>query len=133
MEGRSVKVTMDGAALGEIVSEGVILDEQNQTLATFRQRFRAWLGRPMLDVRIEIEPVACPRRLSLARVLWGALRLARRERRPDARRRTAFPTRPIMPGRCLPIFSKSGPASKTRLFFPADCRSISDMAREWSM
>jgi hypothetical protein len=60
MQAREVKVTVSGTVLGEIVSEGVILDEQNQELATFRQRFRAWLGRPMLDVRIEIEPKAAP-------------------------------------------------------------------------
>ena len=60
MEARDIKVTSNGAALGEIVSEGVILNEQNETLATFRQRFRAWMSRPMLDVRIEIEPVQSP-------------------------------------------------------------------------
>jgi hypothetical protein len=31
-------------------------DEHGETLATFRQRFRAWLGRPVIDVRIEIFP-----------------------------------------------------------------------------
>jgi hypothetical protein len=60
MEGRGLKVTANGSALGEIVSEGAILDDNNQLLATFRQRFRAWLSRPMLDVRIEIEPVQAP-------------------------------------------------------------------------
>ncbi|HKB01811.1 MAG TPA: hypothetical protein VKD90_06305 [Gemmataceae bacterium] len=55
-EGRSVKVTCSGAALGEIVSEGVIFNEQNEELATFRLRLRAWLSRPVLDVRIELEP-----------------------------------------------------------------------------
>jgi hypothetical protein len=60
MEARSVKATINGAALGEVVSEGVILDEQNQQLATFRQRFRAWLSRPLLDIRIEIEPTHAP-------------------------------------------------------------------------
>jgi hypothetical protein len=60
MEARQINVTINGAALGEIVSEGVILDEQNETLATFRQRFRAWMSRPLLDVRIEIEPKQLP-------------------------------------------------------------------------
>jgi hypothetical protein len=54
MRAKEVKVTSAGPALGEIVSEGAILGEQDQVLATFRQRFRAWLGRPVLDLRIEI-------------------------------------------------------------------------------
>ena len=60
MEARSIRVTMAGAALGEIVSEGVILNEQNEEIATFRQRFRAWMSRPMLDIHIEIEPKLTP-------------------------------------------------------------------------
>ena len=38
----------------------MLLDEQERELATFRQRFRAWLGRPMLDLRIEITPQQPP-------------------------------------------------------------------------
>lgn len=57
MQATSIQVTSTGPALGEIVSEGNILDEQGQPLARFRQRFRAWLGRPVLDIRVEIEPV----------------------------------------------------------------------------
>jgi hypothetical protein len=57
---RGVKVTSAGPALGEVVTEGVLLDEQERELATFRQRFRAWLGRPILDLRIEITPVRLP-------------------------------------------------------------------------
>jgi alpha-mannosidase len=60
MRATSVQVTSAGPALGEIVSEGVLQDEQGQTLATFRQRFRAWLGRPLLEMRIELAPVAPP-------------------------------------------------------------------------
>jgi hypothetical protein len=55
MKARSVTVTNAGAALGEIVSEGDILDPQNDVLATFRQRFRAWMGRPVLELRIELD------------------------------------------------------------------------------
>jgi len=55
MKARSVTVTNAGAALGEITSEGDILDPQNEVLATFRQRFRAWMGRPVLEVRIELD------------------------------------------------------------------------------
>jgi hypothetical protein len=60
MHASSVQVTLAGPALGEIVSEGTILGEQNQVLAKFRQRFRAWLGRPVLDMRIEIYPEQPP-------------------------------------------------------------------------
>jgi hypothetical protein len=50
-----IEVTRDGPALGEIVSEGRLVGEQDQTIATFRQRLRAWLGRPLLEMRIEID------------------------------------------------------------------------------
>jgi hypothetical protein len=64
MRGSSVTVTSVGAALGEVVSEGVLVDEHGEELAAFRQRFRAWLGRPILEMRIEIlprhEPVGYP-------------------------------------------------------------------------
>lgn len=52
---RDIAVTNAGTALGEIVSTGELLDEQNELLATFRQRFRAWLGRPVLELRIELD------------------------------------------------------------------------------
>jgi hypothetical protein len=60
MRAREIKVTAAGSALGEVVSEGDILDEQENILARFRQRFRAWLGRPVLDLRIEIQPERPP-------------------------------------------------------------------------
>lgn len=60
MEARSIRITANGTALGEIISEGVILNEQNEELATFKQRFRAWMSRPMLDLRIELEPKVTP-------------------------------------------------------------------------
>ena len=61
MRVQQIHTTSQGPALGEIVSEGVLLDEQEQPLAQFRQRFRAWLGRPVLDLRIEITPAQPPR------------------------------------------------------------------------
>jgi hypothetical protein len=56
MRCRSVTVASVGAALGELVSEGVLVDEHGVELAAFRQRFRAWLGRPILEMRIELTP-----------------------------------------------------------------------------
>lgn len=55
-----IHTTSQGPALGEIISEGVLLDAQEQVIANFRQRFRAWLGRPVLDLRIEITPTEPP-------------------------------------------------------------------------
>jgi hypothetical protein len=52
--------TSHGPALGEVISAGVLLDSQGQPLARFRQRFRAWLGRPVLDLRIDITPAQPP-------------------------------------------------------------------------
>jgi alpha-mannosidase len=49
-----------GAALGEVVAEGDILDEHDGVLATFRHRLRAWVGRPALEVRIELDPRHAP-------------------------------------------------------------------------
>jgi hypothetical protein len=60
MRAQSVQVTVNGPALGEVVSEGVLVDEQGQVLARFRQRFRAWLGRPLLELRIELSPDTPP-------------------------------------------------------------------------
>ncbi len=58
---KQIKTTSAGPAYGEIVSEGALLDEQEQVLATFRQRFRAWLGRPVLELRIEVFPEHQPK------------------------------------------------------------------------
>jgi hypothetical protein len=60
MRAESIQLVSEGPAVGEVVSEGVLLDGQNQPLARFRQRFRAWLGRPILDLRIEITPNQAP-------------------------------------------------------------------------
>jgi hypothetical protein len=56
----SVKVTSAGPALGEVVTEGTLHDDQKQVIAMFRQRFQVWIGRPMLDLRIEINPTKPP-------------------------------------------------------------------------
>jgi hypothetical protein len=56
MQATSIQTTSVGPALGEIMTEGTLLGQQQQVLARFRQRFRAWLGRPLLDLRIELFP-----------------------------------------------------------------------------
>lgn len=61
MRATSSTVTSTGPTLGEIVTEGELIDQtNNQKLATFKQTFRVWRGRPMLEMEIEIEPVKMP-------------------------------------------------------------------------
>jgi hypothetical protein len=60
MRAKEIRVTSAGPALGEVISEGVIVDEHEQVLASFRQRFRTWLSRPLLDLRMEIYPQHAP-------------------------------------------------------------------------
>ncbi|MBX9584782.1 MAG: hypothetical protein K2X87_31145 [Gemmataceae bacterium] len=55
MKATSVAVTNAGAALGEITTAGELRDAHDTLLATFRQRFRAWAGRPVLELRIELD------------------------------------------------------------------------------
>ena len=43
---KEIKTTSTGPAYGEIVSEGTLVNDHEEPLAAFRQRFRAWLGRP---------------------------------------------------------------------------------------
>jgi hypothetical protein len=73
---RSVRVTSTGPALGEVITEGVLVDEQERELAKFEQRFRAWLGRPILDLRLQITPQHLPEGYPWhayygARFAWG--------------------------------------------------------------
>jgi hypothetical protein len=60
MRCQQVQTTSTGPALGEIITTGTLNDEQGEPLAHFRQRFRAWLGRPVLELRIEITPIKPP-------------------------------------------------------------------------
>ncbi len=56
----AINTTHAGAALGEVVCEGTITDEHNAPLCNFKQRLRAWVGRPVLEIRIELEPIHQP-------------------------------------------------------------------------
>ncbi|MBI1833088.1 MAG: hypothetical protein HYR84_16735 [Planctomycetes bacterium] len=56
MVAKEITVTGVGPALAEVVSEGLIVGEQGQPFAGYRQRLRLWLGRPLLEIRIEITP-----------------------------------------------------------------------------
>lgn len=55
MKARTTAVTKSGLALGEAVSEGDLVDDHGDVLATFRQRLRAWVGRPVLEIRIDLD------------------------------------------------------------------------------
>jgi hypothetical protein len=55
MVARDIAITNTGAALGEITSTGDLIDERDEVLATYKQRVRAWLGRPVLELRIELD------------------------------------------------------------------------------
>ncbi|MFQ3593277.1 MAG: hypothetical protein SNJ82_08835 [Gemmataceae bacterium] len=57
MRASSVAVTACGPALGEITTAGELLDGEGKAVVRFRQRFRAWIGRPVLELRIELEPL----------------------------------------------------------------------------
>ncbi|WP_298859442.1 hypothetical protein, partial [uncultured Gimesia sp.] len=72
-----VELTCDGPGMGEIISTGEIYDQVSEsTLATFRQTFQLWRGRPVLDVKIELEVQTMPDgnpwdHYFAARFAWG--------------------------------------------------------------
>jgi len=55
-----VRITAAGPALGEVTTRGAIVDAHGDALATFTQQFRAWLGRPLLELRITLAPARPP-------------------------------------------------------------------------
>jgi hypothetical protein len=57
MKATSLAITASGPALGEITTTGEVLDTDGTPRVRFRQRFRAWMGRPVLEMRIELEPL----------------------------------------------------------------------------
>jgi alpha-mannosidase len=55
MRCQSVEVTCSGPSCGEIVTTGEIVDPSTQAvLSGFRQTFRVWRGRPLLELEIEL-------------------------------------------------------------------------------
>jgi hypothetical protein len=58
---QQIRTTSTGPALGEIVSEGVLIDAKDEVLGSFRQRFRAWAGRPLLEIRIDLKLTQPPK------------------------------------------------------------------------
>lgn len=72
-----VELTCSGPGMGEIVTTGEIYDQVSEsTLATFRQTFQLWRGRPILDVKIELDVQTIPDgnpwdNYYAARFAWG--------------------------------------------------------------
>jgi hypothetical protein len=103
MKATGVAVSHCGAALGEVTSEGVIESEHGEVLAKFRQRLRAWLGRPAIELRTEITPVHRPTGYPW-HAYYGA-RFAWRDDRAAAFRAVAGQTVPTTAARpCSPDF-----------------------------
>jgi len=56
MQVTSSEVTCAGPALGEIVTTGELIDQTNgRKLAGFRQTYRVWRGRPVVEIDIELD------------------------------------------------------------------------------
>lgn len=56
MKADAIHVKSSGPLFGEIQSEGTITGINQEIIAKFKQTVRAWLGRPMLELNIEINP-----------------------------------------------------------------------------
>jgi len=56
MRCREMNILSTGPALGEIETVGDIVDEQSgEVLSTYRQVYRIWLGRPVLDIDLTLD------------------------------------------------------------------------------
>ena len=54
---RSRTITANGPAFGEITTEGDLLaPDGKEKWATFKQTFRLWIGRPVLEIDVHLEP-----------------------------------------------------------------------------
>ena len=52
---RDVRVTLAGAAVGEVTADGDIVDDHDKVLATFQHRIRAWVGRPAIEISLTFD------------------------------------------------------------------------------
>lgn len=61
MKLESFNVKSVGPAMGEIETEGVILHPKNsQVMASYRQTVRLWRGRPVIEIKMTIQPETLP-------------------------------------------------------------------------
>ncbi|MGL4423087.1 MAG: hypothetical protein ACRCZF_20655, partial [Gemmataceae bacterium] len=56
MKANRVQVIAAGAAVGIVQAEGELVDEHGVTLAEYKQTIRAVMGRPVLELRVELKP-----------------------------------------------------------------------------
>lgn len=54
MLAKSTKVLSRGPARGELAVEGIFVDGQGQQIGQFTQTMRAWIGRPLIELEIEV-------------------------------------------------------------------------------
>jgi len=54
MMAKTTRVVSRGPARGELVVDGVFVDGQGQQLGLFTQTMRAWIGRPLIELEIEV-------------------------------------------------------------------------------
>lgn len=77
VRGVKAELTCAGPGMGEIVTTGELYDQVSDSpLATFRQTFQLWRGRPVLDVKIELDVQVQPEgnpwdHYYAARFAWG--------------------------------------------------------------
>ena len=55
MRATEVTTTLAGPAIGEITARGELLDAHDKRLAGFTQTIRAWIGRPALEIAVELD------------------------------------------------------------------------------
>jgi hypothetical protein len=117
MRATNIVVVSTGPALGEIATEGTLTNDDGETLANFKQRFRAWRGRPVLEMRIEITPLHPPQGYP-----WHAYYGARFTWRPDRTtlvrgiNGTAYPTTHTRPQ--TPDFLEIRQGKQSTVLFP---------------
>ncbi len=58
MAADQVRVTNASTVMGEITSTGRLLDRRGKTLAKYEQQYRVWRGRRVLELEIQIDPLA---------------------------------------------------------------------------
>jgi alpha-mannosidase len=61
MAADEVRLSVSTAALGEVEARGRLLDQNGQILAQFRQSWRLWRGSRVLELAVELIPVAEPK------------------------------------------------------------------------
>jgi hypothetical protein len=59
-KGQTITVVSAGPTLAHLQSVGEIIGDGSDCIAKFKVNYRLWIGRPVLEVAVEIEPVHAP-------------------------------------------------------------------------